>query len=79
MEMEWISVNDELPRNGLLVMAATLDTTNTPHKGAKHLENYATYDAKRKEWYRIEGEGIMVPFRGGDVVTHWMRYPELPD
>lgn len=72
MDMEWISVNDELPRSGMYVMATAIDMV----RNEKLLVNHAYYEAGRKEWLYLEGD-ISTPFWADKMtVTHWMRYPE---
>ena len=74
MEMNWTSVKDELPRAGMLVMVVVVTCG-----GDRFIRNDALYNPDKAEWEYVEN-GVTTPFWADRRhVTHWMRYPTLPD
>ena len=66
--MEWISVEDRLPKNG------EYEAVLCCFKGWKGMffQRILEYDFNSDEW--IDHEGNIC-----DNVTHWMSLPELPN
>lgn len=69
---DWISVEDELPKDGdsVIVWGAL-------HHNSCHTSNEGLYDSAQETWFAVQTDG------NGDCwriygVTHWMPMPDGP-
>ena len=72
--MDWISVDDEeKPPKYDFVMAVSV------REGRRHLLRQAIIDDRTGKWMYVNSAVGLYPLAEGEVVTHWRRYPPLPD
>jgi hypothetical protein len=69
MNMNWISVDDQLPVEGQWIIYHAPDIFDPETSPQMWI---GQYDPKDNVFYSVRG------FFGGGEVTHWMPVPELP-
>ena len=73
--MEWISVEDRLPKLGEAVALINIDRwENTAAKIERNLQDCGYLSFSGQNYWSVRAEGA----RSIDTYTHWMPLPEPP-